>query len=70
MQLRPTGWQRLFTTACGSLSKFPYLDLGRNGRIPGSRELVFSGLPYVVVYHLQGEVVELLRIYHGAQDWP
>jgi len=53
---------------CGSLSRFPYL--GRNGRIPGSRELVFPGLPYIVVYQIQDEVVELLRIYHGAQDWP
>ena len=36
----------------------------------GTRELVFSGLPYIDVYRIQHQVVELPRIYHGAQDWP
>jgi toxin ParE1/3/4 len=53
---------------CGSLRKFP--NRGRKGRIEGSREMVFPGLPYIVVYQIKHEVVELLRIYHGAQDWP
>jgi len=25
--------------------------------------------PYVVVYALKAEAVEILHIYHGAQDW-
>lgn len=53
---------------CSSLKRFPYL--GRKGRIDGCRELIFRGLPYIVVYRIQNEVVEFLRIYHGAQDWP
>jgi toxin ParE1/3/4 len=53
---------------CGSLRKFPHL--GRKGRIEGTRELVFSGLPYIVVYRIQDQIVEIMRIYHGAQDWP
>jgi addiction module RelE/StbE family toxin len=53
---------------CGSLRKFPHR--GRSGRIAGTRELVFSGLPYIVVYRIQGRTVEVVRIYHGAQDWP
>jgi toxin ParE1/3/4 len=53
---------------CGSLRTFP--NRGRKGRIKGSRELIFPGLPYIVVYRIQDQVVELLRIYHGAQDWP
>ena len=53
---------------CGSLRTFP--NRGRKGRIKGSRELVFPGLPYIVIYRIQDQVVELLRIYHGAQDWP
>jgi toxin ParE1/3/4 len=55
-------------TECSSLESFPHL--GRKGRIAGTRELVFSGLPYIVVYRVVNQVVEILRIYHGAQDWP
>jgi toxin ParE1/3/4 len=53
---------------CVSLTNLP--RRGRQGRIPGTRELIFSGLPYIVVYKIQDEAVELIRIYHGAQDWP
>ena len=53
---------------CGRLRDFP--RRGRKGRIEGTRELVFPGLPYIVVYTIQDQIVELLRIYHGAQDWP
>jgi addiction module RelE/StbE family toxin len=53
---------------CGNLRRFP--NLGRKGRIAGTRELVFSGLPYIVVYRIQDQTVEIMRIYHGAQDWP
>ena len=53
---------------CATLEKFP--RRGRNGRIDGTRELVFSGLPYIVVYRVQDQNLEILRIYHAAQDWP
>jgi toxin ParE1/3/4 len=53
---------------CGTLEKFP--RRGREGRIPGTRELIFPGLPYIVVYQIKDQGVEVLRVYHGAQDWP
>lgn len=53
---------------CDTLKKFPYRC--REGRIAGTRELVFSNLPYIVVYRIKEESVEILRIYHAAQDWP
>lgn len=53
---------------CASLRDFP--RRGRIGRIEGTRELVFAGLPYIVVYRIHNQVVEVVRIYHGAQDWP
>ena len=53
---------------CGSLTKFP--RRGRKGRIDGTRELIFPGLPYIVVYRILDETLEILRIYHGAQNWP
>jgi toxin ParE1/3/4 len=53
---------------CASLENFP--DRGRIGRIPGTRELVFAPLPYIVVYRVKPSAVEIVRIYHGAQIWP
>jgi toxin ParE1/3/4 len=48
------------------LRSFPYG--GRAGRLPGSRELVVA--PYIVVYRVKNELIEISRIYHSAQDWP
>jgi plasmid stabilization system protein ParE len=38
--------------------------------MPGWRELVFAPLPYIVVYLVTEEAVEITRIFHGTQDWP
>jgi len=54
--------------AVGFLPRFPHL--GRLGRKPGTRELVLSGSPFLVVYRLRKDVVEIARILHGAQKWP
>jgi plasmid stabilization system protein ParE len=35
--------------------------------VSGTRELVCP--PYVVVYRSTEEIVEILHIWHGAQDW-
>jgi toxin ParE1/3/4 len=43
---------------------------GRPGRVEGTRELVLSGLPYVVPYIHQGDTVIILRALHGAMKWP
>jgi len=53
---------------CESLINFP--KRGRLGRIRGKRELLFPGLPYIAVYRLKTDAVEISRIYHAAQDWP
>ncbi len=50
------------------LLEFP--KRGKPGRVKETRELVISGLPYVVVYLLANENVVILRVLHGAQDWP
>lgn len=50
------------------LASFP--EHGRSGRIQGTRELVFSPLPYVAVYRVKGDAVEIARVLHGAQRWP
>lgn len=45
-------------------------DIGRPGRVPGTRELVIARTPFTVPYRLQGEVLQILRVLHGARRWP
>jgi|GEM_PF-6917137 len=40
-----------------------WADLEREG----TRE--FVKFPYVIVYRIKDEAIELLHIHHGAQDW-
>ncbi|MBV8897993.1 MAG: type II toxin-antitoxin system RelE/ParE family toxin [Acidobacteriaceae bacterium] len=42
---------------------------GRPGHRRGTRELPLTPLPYVVVYSVKPDAVEILHIHHGAQDW-
>lgn len=44
--------------------------LGRPGRIPGTRELVVSGTPFIAAYRVEKNAVVILRFLHGAQRWP
>jgi len=54
---------------CTRLKTFP--NMGRaSRRIPGRRVLAFPPLPYVAVYQVKDDAVEISRIFHGAQDWP
>jgi addiction module RelE/StbE family toxin len=43
---------------------------GRVGREEGTRELVFTPLPYVAVYRVKEQTIQVLRIFHGAQERP
>jgi toxin ParE1/3/4 len=45
-------------------------SMGRIGRVEGTRELVISGLPYIIPYRIKNKVVEILRVLHGARRWP
>ena len=44
-------------------------NVGRPGHRGGTRELALAPLPYVVVYSVNADAVEILHIHHGAQDW-
>lgn len=50
------------------LKSFP--NRGRLGRVEGTRELLFPPLPFIVVYRVKEDAVEIARVLHGAQRWP
>lgn len=47
-----------------------YPLMGREGRVNGTRELVIRRSPFIAVYRVQAEKIEILRLLHGAQQWP
>lgn len=44
--------------------------MGRAGRVPGTRELVIPGLPYIIPYRVKNNAIEILRVLHTAMQWP
>jgi addiction module RelE/StbE family toxin len=54
--------------AAGRLASFPLS--GRVGRVPGTRELVIPGTPYIAAYRVRDDEVEIAAVLHGRQDWP
>ena len=44
--------------------------LGRPGRVTGTRELVITGLPYVIPYLEKNGIIVILRILHTSMKWP
>jgi plasmid stabilization system protein ParE len=49
-----------------SLKKVPLR--GRKGREEGTRELLHLRLPYIIAYRVKADAVEILHIWHPAQD--
>ena len=50
------------------LVRFP--ESGRPGRVEGTREVAILRTPYIAAYRVAGDTVRILRVLHGAQQWP
>ncbi len=50
------------------LRKFP--ALGRPGRVVKTRELVLSGLPYIIPYRVKHNNIEIIAVFHTSRQWP
>jgi plasmid stabilization system protein ParE len=61
-------WRRSVIERIGTLETFP--NLGRVGRVRGTREIAFPPLPFVAIYEIREVQIVVLRILHGAQRWP
>lgn len=57
----------LFSEKASHLLDHP--DLGRPGRITGTRELV-AHQHYILIYDTSGDLIRVLRILHAARQWP
>ena len=57
-----------------TVDNLAHAPTGRMGRVAGTYEKPVRGLPYIIAYALQrqpgGERVVILRVIHGARNWP
>jgi toxin ParE1/3/4 len=70
-QNNPAAASRMVATiadAVQRLSQHP--SLGRAGRVPGTRELVIAGTPYIIPYRVRFGEVQVLRVFHARRRWP
>jgi toxin ParE1/3/4 len=59
---------RHMINSAAMLAELP--QMGRPGRVPGTRELVVTRFPYLLPYRVRGQAVEILRVFHTARKWP
>ena len=64
---RQSTMRKLYETI-RSLREAPHR--GRLGREQGTREILFPPMPYVAVYRVREQSIEVLRVHHTAQDRP
>ena len=54
-----------------AMDKLAFMPTARAGRIVGTFEKPVRGLPYIIAFELPDkETLRVLRIIHGARDWP
>ncbi len=44
-------------------------EIGRTGHVTGTREWVVTQTPYLIVYRVAGDTLEILRMWHARQNW-
>ena len=67
----PSAAKRVYDAITHSISRLvTFPEMGRRGRVPGTRELVITSQPYIVAYRIRGQTIDIIAILHGAQKWP
>jgi toxin ParE1/3/4 len=49
------------------LTEAPHI--GRSGIEPGTRHWIVQRTPYLIVYRVTEDAVEIVRVWHGRTDW-
>jgi toxin ParE1/3/4 len=71
LRCNPAAAVRVYDAIVGqilNLSDFP--NRARPGRVPGTRELVITGYPYIVVFDVMADGIVILHVNHARQQWP
>lgn len=44
-------------------------EIGRTGRVEGTRELVLIGMQYIFPYRVKNQQIQILSKFHAARQW-
>jgi toxin ParE1/3/4 len=44
-------------------------NMGRPGRVVGTRELIVPNTPYIIPYRVRRGMLQLIAVFHGHQKW-
>ena len=71
LEENPAAAERVYDAIMDSVSRLvTFPEMGRRGRVLGTRELVIASQPYLVAYRIRGQTIHILAVLHGAQKWP
>jgi toxin ParE1/3/4 len=45
-------------------------QIGRAGRVHGTRELILVKYPYIIPYRVKGPEIQILHVFHSSRIWP
>ncbi|MDZ4785720.1 MAG: type II toxin-antitoxin system RelE/ParE family toxin [bacterium] len=45
-------------------------EMGRLGRVEGTRELVMPSLPFIILYRIKKKEIHILAFLHASRRWP
>jgi len=65
----PTAAEKIFRAIVATaqrLTDFP--EMGPVGRLPNTREITVTSLPYVIVYEVATDAITVLAVFHGARN--
>lgn len=44
--------------------------MGREGRVPETRELILHNYPYIILYRVRNNTIQILRVFHTHRKLP
>ncbi len=47
-----------------------HAEIGRLGRVSGTRELIVAGTPFILPYRICSNEIQILRVLHSSRKWP
>jgi toxin ParE1/3/4 len=71
LAVHPQSWDRLLTRVeetVDYLLHFPHM--GKAGLVEGTREFVLSGTPYILVFRIKHDVVQMVSVRDGRMQLP